>query len=394
MRQVFRTFAALVALCTAGGTAGAQQVVEERTPPGWVFTPAIGAGGSWDTNVLLADPNSEPPGDYATPLYPSGTLEFRGKRTRVSSAYDGAFTLYRTFEQLNSSEHRVRGEVEHRASSRLLLSADADWSRVPTTDALIVAGLPFFRVGSRMGGFGTGFEALVARHTMLSSRYTLRTVDFEEGEFATSLLGGREHEVAVTLARALSPRLTIGGEFGIRRADIRQISDEFGSYTGSATIEYEISPSTSIAGGAGVSRLDPGLTLEPRIGPAIRASLTRRARLLVMSVAYQRSFVPSFGFGGTFQNEEVQATVHVPFARSRAYVDGSVARFNAEPLVETQPDLRSFWLSGTVGYRFTRWLSGEGFYSHTDQNTQVAGGKLGRRQIGFRMRATKPVKLD
>lgn len=396
MRVAFRMFlAGLAALMPA--MASAQRPLEERQVAGWIFTPSIRFGGAWDDNILLADPDSNPPSDYATPLSPSATLDYRGRRTRISSGYDGSFLMYQTFGELNSSDHRVRGTVEHRATPRLLVFGEGDWARVPTTDALLLAGIPFFRVGSRMGSAGGGFEATLARHLVMRGRYTLRTVDFEEDdEFVNAnLLGGHAHEAGVSVARAISPRLTIGAEYELRRAIITDVDDRVNSHTGSATIQYALTPATTISGLLGVSRLDAGLMHEPRIGPAVRAGIIHRARLLVLSGSYQRSFIPSFGFGGTFQNEEWQGNVHVPFARNRAYVDGSVARFNNDPLVATlQPSLRSVWLSGTLGYRFTRWLSGEGFFSQSNQNSQRAGGDLGRRQFGFRMHATKPMKLD
>src|SRR5688500_10373051 len=145
-------------------TASAQRPLEERQVAGWIFTPSVRFGGAWDDNILLADPDSNPPSDYATPLSPSATLDYRGRRTRLSSGYDGSFLMYQTFGELNSSDHRVRGTVEHRATPRLLVFGEGDWSRVPTTDALLLAGIPFFRVGSRMASAGGGFESTLARH--------------------------------------------------------------------------------------------------------------------------------------------------------------------------------------------------------------------------------------
>jgi hypothetical protein len=396
MRIALRVLLAVVA-AMAPATADAQRLTEERQVAGWIFTPAVRFGGAWDNNILLADPDSNPPSDYATPVSPSATLDYRGRRTRLSSGYDGSFLMYQTFGELNSSEHRVRGVLEHRATPRLMVFTEGDWARVPTTDALVLSGIPFFRIGSRMASAGGGFESTLARHLVMRGRYTLRRVDFEEDdEFVNAnLLGGHAHEVGVSLNRAVSARLTVGTEYELRRAIITDLDDRVNSHTASGTVQYALTPATTVSGLLGVSRLDAGLLHEPRTGPAVRAGIIHRARLLVLSASYQRSFIPSFGFGGTFQNEEWQGNVHVPFARNRAYVDGSVARFNNDPLVENQqPSLRSVWLSGTLGYRFTRWLSMEGFYSQSDQSSQRAGGDLGRRQVGFRMHATKPMKLD
>jgi hypothetical protein len=113
----------------------------------------------------------------------------------------------------------------------------------------------------------------------------------------------------------------------------------------------------------------------------------------VLSGSYQRSFIPSYGFGGTFQNEEWVGTVSVPFARNRAYVDGSVSYFNNDALRDDQPSLRSLWFSTKVGYRATRWLRIEGFYNNVSQEADFAPGNLSRNLIGFQVITSKPMKL-
>jgi hypothetical protein len=199
--------------------------------------------------------------------------------------------------------------------------------------------------------------------------------------------------VVIGLGRALSRQLTLGGQYELRRAVLSGGQDRFNIETGSATVQYDVVRSVTISGYAGVARLGASATHDARTGPALRAGITQRGRRATLAASYQRSFIPSFGFGGTFQNDEWVGSVHLPFASSRAYVDGSVSRFDNEPLEIGQPSVQSVWFAGTLGYRLSPWLSLEGFYGRTHQNTHRAGGEIGRNQIGFRAVAAKPLRL-
>jgi hypothetical protein len=83
----------------------------------------------------------------------------------------------------------------------------------------------------------------------------------------------------------------------------------------------------------------------------------------------------------------------MPIGRTRAYVDGGISWLNNDPLDSDQPSLQTAWVSTTLGYYATRWLSLEGFYGRTQQDSQRAGGQLERNQVGFRIVAAKPMKL-
>jgi hypothetical protein len=87
------------------------------------------------------------------------------------------------------------------------------------------------------------------------------------------------------------------------------------------------------------------------------------------------------------------ANVRTPIGHTRLYVDGAISWLNNDPLDTDRPSLQTSWLSSTLGYNATRWLSLEGFYGRTQQDSQVAGGQLQRNQLGFRVVAAKPVKL-
>ena len=398
MRSITKLLMGLVVGAAVGPVpAVAQPGVENPQTPGWVFTPSIALGGSWDDNVLLVDPAGESPGDYATPISPTATLDYRGRRTRFTGGYGGSLLVYRTLGELNSSEQRVRAFFQHRPTERVTIFAQENFINAPTTDVLQLAGVPFYRVGARSNTAGGGVEAIVARHTTLRGTYLLNSVSFEDFEddlrLGQQLDEGHAHQVLLTFARALSPHLTLGGEYELRRAILSEAQDRFNIQTGSVTFRLQATPTIMLAGSAGVARLGPGLQHDGQTGPALSASIARIGEYMTLSAGYRRSFIPSFGFGGTFQNEEWSGNLHVPFARNRAYADGSIAWFDNDPLAEGPPSVRTVWLSGTIGYRVMRWLNLEGFYALSQQDTQRVGGDLGRKQIGFRIVAAKPVRI-
>jgi hypothetical protein len=387
--------AILAGALMVGTPVRAQTSGEEQQTAGWVFIPSIGFGGSWDDNVLLAHPDSDPPGDYATPLSPSVTLGYGGRRTRFSALYGGSVVTYRTLDALNRTEQRVHVSAMHRLSPRLTLFANESFIEAPTTDALALAGVPFYRIGSRSNAVGGGAEAMLTRHTKLRGSYTLNAVEFDTVDPApANLQGGYAHTVIVALTRALSSRITAGAEYHIQRAVLSEGLDRFAIQTAAGTFEYRVSPTVIISGLAGIARLNDSVQHESRTGPALRVGVSRRFREAALSAGYHRTYIPSFGFGGTFSNEEWVGSAHMPFARNRAYLAGSISWSDNEPLDPADPSLKTLLFSGTLGYRATRWLSLEGFYGRTQQDTQrLDGAILTRNQVGFRIVATKPLKL-
>lgn len=402
--------AAALTLLTSGsvlhGQGPVQPLPDDRRVAGWVFTPSLAVGGGWDDNILLANPGDNPPEDYASPVGPGLSLDFTGRRTQLSTGYLGSYTFYRTVDELTSYEHHVRASVRHRLTPRVSIFGEEDFSQAPTTDALQLAGVPFYRIGSRANTAGGGLEAAVNKYTNVSGRYNLRTVSFDFDQFAgRQLRGGMAHEAEASVTRALSPRLTVGGDYTLLRGSLNQqiplegelpvvgIDERFMIQTGGGTATYRVLPTLTVNGGVGVARISGTVTQDSRIGPTFEVGASWQGKYHVASMSYQRSFIPSFGFGGTFQNEEWVANLHVPFARNRAYTDASLSWSNNEPLTIDQPDLRWIWVTTKVGYRATPWLRVEGYYSRAQQNAQRAGSQLTRNQIGFQVVTSKPMKI-
>ena len=370
------------------------EVQDEPSHVGWIFTPAFATGASWDNNLLLLDPGDNVLRDYGIPISPALSLEYRGRRTTLVTRYDSAFHFYRDITELNSSQQGVFARFQHRASPRVMVFIQQDFNQAPSTDVLNLPGLPFYRVGTRANSTQAGLAATVARGTVLDVTYTLGAVAFNFDERAgIQLEGGHAHQGAVALSRAVSPRLSVGGRYELQHAILASGSDRFNIQNGVFTGEYKVTPQTTITAELGVSSLDPGHNQSPRVGPALGATISRRAPLATMTFAYHRAFIPSWGFGGTFQNEEWLLSVRLPFARNRAYVDTRAALLNSDPLDSGQPGLRSLWLGTALGYRATRWLSVEGYYDGSGQNTSQPGGDRRRDIIGFRIVTAKPMKL-
>ena len=408
MRSVPRLFVAvflgLVLLTAPIVRAQSSAIPPQQTAPGWIFTPSISSGGTWDDNVLLLNPGSNPLSDYGTPITPGASIDYTGKFTRFSSGYSGTFVRYLTLDELNSlpQSQSLRADIERRLSNRFTLIGKESYSAAPTTDVLQLTGVPFYRIGTRSNAVSGGAQVVLTKHTMLRSSYTLRTVGFDTNPLTENQLkGGHAHELVATVEQALSRQFTVGGEYAFARAiENGQMTltgstpeDRFNIQTAIATAQYQVASGTTISGGFGVAMLGAGLTREARTGPQWSAAISQKTGRAVLFGTYRHSYIPSFGFGGTFQNEEFTANIRTPIGRTRAYVHGGFTWLNNTPLETNQPSLRTVWLNGTFGYYLARWLSIEGFYGHTQQDSQRAGGQMERNQVGFQVVAAKPMKI-
>ncbi|MEO5898232.1 MAG: hypothetical protein ABIS06_21305 [Vicinamibacterales bacterium] len=350
-------------------------------------------------------------------MNPAATIDFTGRRTEFSSSYNGSFTFYRTVEELTTFEHFFRASLQQRLTKRVTLFATENFARAPTTDALQVAGVPFYRIGSRTNMIGGAVEAFLTKYTTARVDYGLRSVGFDRDVVAArDFLGGHAHEVNTSLRRKLSERVGVQARYGFTRGIIGQAirptaasgdlpsppgvgsvaapDREFNIQSAGMTALYRVSPRLNISGGAGVARMSGTLTETAQVGPTFNAGATWRQEHYLATVNFERSFIPSFAFGGTFQNKELVASLHVPFARNRAYSDTNLSWFSSDPLYGNAPSLRSIWLSGKLGYRAARWLSIEGYAARSQQDSARAGGQRSRNQLGFQLVTSKPIKLQ
>jgi hypothetical protein len=388
-----------------GSTAIAQSGDEgaARITPGWVFTPTVSIAISHDDNPVLAGRNDLTPDDILTNVRPGIDLTFTGKHTFLGTGYRGSVQRYRTLDEYDNYAQGGYVELRHQPWRRVLLSVRDNVSVSPTTDLVEVAGVPFTRTGTRSNDLDAGLTALVTKRLQLSSIYHFQWFEFDRpGDPVSSVLqGGRSHSVSVGVRESLTSRLKVGGDYTIQRANTGQPAlepgeqVELGGFTiqnAEASVSYQVTPTILVDGGGGVSYLAlPGEGT--RTGPAAHVSLSKKTEHTELSVSAKRSFVPAFGFGGSSSNQEVRAAVRVPFSRKRAYVDGSIAWRDSEPVLERELRLRGLWLQTSVGYAFQRWLRLEAFYNGAFQDTTIAGGRIDRNRIGVQVVTARPMRL-
>ena len=109
-------------------------------------------------------------------------------------------------------------------------------------------------------------------------------------------------------------------------------------------------------------------------------------------MAYSRAFVPSYGFGGTQQNEEIRAAARVPFGRA-LYTQSSLAWRRNEPLIINGLKLKTLVVEASVGYMLAPWVGVEGFFDSSSQRLDMPGGASDHHRIGVQIVTTKPMRI-
>jgi hypothetical protein len=386
------------ATLAAAGTAAAQDRLGQApltpaTPVGWSFTPTLVFGGAWDTNALLEGVESEPISDYATLINPRGAIDYRGRKTTLTGGYDGAFSIYHQLSGLNSGDQRAAASLQHTLNPQVALFSRYSMSMMPTTEQLELVGVPFVRIGSRVQEIRGGAEVSFTKASSLSGSYDFQTADFQESQLlAAQLKGGHSHGATMGFRHRLSARTTIISDYQLQHAIVDDSVGTFRVQNGTAGLEYIVSEQMKVSGAAGFSKLKISEVDADRLGPAFRFNLTRAFEWTTVDLSYSRSFVPSYGFGGTQQNEEITARARMPLGR-RLYTISAVAWRRNEPLNPGELRLRSLWIDAAIGYALQRWIRIEGFYTGTRQQIRRAGGEQNRTQIGFQIVTLKPMRI-
>jgi hypothetical protein len=382
----------LAAALLAATSAAAQP--QDALRPGWTFTPALSLSGGWDDNVMLVGVDEPSVGDYVTALVPRGALTFQGRRLILTTGYQGSFTMHRELSDLNSLNQSGRASLNYRTTPRTSLVFDQSFASSRTTDTLDLVGVPFRRVGNRTAVTQGGIEARLTPRTRMKAGYAFRLVDFDDAaEQFITFAGGHEHHFSGSMDFRLAPRLTLGGFYDMRRVVVTQSLEVVPVQQSAATAEYRLAQPVTLTGSLGVSHLAAGLTHEARTGATWSAGITGKLRYVEISAHYQRSVVPSFGFGGTAHNEQLVGSVAGAFAGSRGYWQAGIAWRNTEPLIVGPPVTNSVWLSSVAGYTLTPWMRLEGYHHLTRQDTRRAGGLAQRNRIGFQIVTAKPMRL-
>ncbi|HTI38137.1 MAG TPA: hypothetical protein VL484_11280 [Vicinamibacterales bacterium] len=364
--------------------------------PGWTFTPGVTVGWLYDSNVAVAYPpvdTGKTAADNLFQMEPFGLLEFYGPRTDFSSSYHGFLRRYSDFNELDSLENRASASLRHRITRRLTLSAGEAYLRTPTTDQVELNGVPFQRNGSRYDSAYGGLEFRVSRTITASARYEFTWVDFEKKDVL--LNGGFVNGIHGDVTEAIGSRSSAGAEYTVRWADLDQGLRQLSFQNVGGVYRYRVGERTLFEASAGLAYLIDRFNDVSRTGPYVHAGLTHRLQRATLGASYDRSYVPSFAFGGSNQSEEVRGNVTMPLNHNRLYVDESAAWRRTNPLLTLEIPLNSIWIHTTVGYELVRWFRVEGYHAFTRQDTQLAAGqKINRNIIGVQFVVARPVRLQ
>lgn len=407
LTMLYRRFAAalVLALATMPATSAQQQQQQQQpqrptefeswTVPGWTFTPSVSIGGLWDSNVAVAGNQAEGRGTERGRLFvfePQGQLEFRNNRTDFVGGYKGYVRRYFDTEQLNGFDQRLFLSLQRLATKRVTVFARNEFADVPSTDEVLLNGIPYSRTGSKSNRFATGVEMRLTKYDDLTFRYENTWVSFDNQ--STFLRGGLMNEARVDYGRRLSERTTVGGEYRVRQAELNDGAQVMWFHDFGGTVQYALGPHVSVTAAGGYSVLrDPRVT-DQEGGAYVRGELTRRAERATSGVYYERSFAPSFGFGGSSESQELRGYVHMPFSRNRFYLQSSAGWRQTNPLaLLDELDLDTFLIDNTVGYGATRWLRLEVFHVYTRQDSRITGGEINRHRAGAQVVISQPMRI-
>jgi len=360
---------------------------------GWVFTPALVYSTSWDDNILLRGTGDDQIADNLHVLNPSGHLDYNGKRGQLNLVYDGAFLIYRQFGGLDAYDQHATLSGRRALSKRISLYASNTFAMAPTTELVQLIAVPFIRTGSDIDAMAAGLDAVLTKHATLSVNYNFEWVHFEAPpEFAFQLRGGHAHGGSIAYKYLVSPRTTLTATYQLQHALVGGSTQTFDIQMFLVGGDRRLTEATHVYGAIGAAHLGISAFSQAQSGLAWHAGLGHQLGRASIDVSYSRSFVPSYGFGGTMQNEELTARLRLPLAR-RVYTSTGLSWRKNDPLLDIEPPLRSVWIEGTIGYAVSPSVHLEVFYGGTHQTIDRPGGQLDRNRIGFQVVTAKPVRI-
>ncbi len=400
MNRGFTFTIVLLAALLAPGAAAAQESnfvpstwANPQPSAGWTFTPTLVVGSGWDDNVLVRGNGDVAPGDVVSVLNPRASLDFNGARGQLTATYDGAALFYRDLNQLNSLDQRTTFDGRRLISKHVALFVRNSAAAVPTTELVQLVAVPFVRTGSRLEDLRTGVEVEFTKRTSMIASYDFQWVNFDHSVPGTEgLVGGHSHGVSFALRHLLTARLALTGDYDVQHATLRLADQTFDIQNAWVGVEYKLSDVTRAFAAGGISRLGVTQFSADRTGPAWRMGINHQMRRAGVDLLYSRSFVPSYGFGGTMQNEELTGRLQLPLGR-RVYTTSALSWRRDDPLLIGQLPLRSYWVEGSVGYAATPWVRFEVFYAGTRQTIDRPGGELDRNRVGIQVITAKPVRI-
>jgi hypothetical protein len=402
----------IVALALAGVTAlsalqavhaqerlGSANPAEAPKGPGWTFTPTVGVAETYDSNVsLFGEGTTTPTSDYVSTVFPGADLSYGGRHTRLSMGYAGSFLNYRTFSELNQWDQRARVDLRREETARLGWFATSNYARIPSTDLIDFGGIPYRRVGAKTFDTRGGVNYELGPRSAITSSLSYQDIQFQNSETSQPFFrGGHIAESLTTYRYRTSSRLSVGADYSFSLASVLGNTERFNIQTAEAALDYQLSPDWSMSGGAGVVYLQANAFTTSRTGPALRFTLNRHQERTSFHIGYLRSYIPSFGFGGTNQNQEIGVGFRTPLFHSQHfYTDQSLVFRDDTPLTPSldQLPLRSLLTYSIVGWAPQNWVRVEAFYARTQQSTLRPGGQVDRNRVGIQIVTSKPMRVQ
>ena len=361
--------------------------------PGWSFTPSLAVGAIYDSNVALSNARAdlgETQGDSFFNIVPGGQLEFIGKYTDFGLNYRGFVRRYLEVDGLNGFDQRASVNLRRVMSRRLTVGLRDSFSDTPTTDEVELNGVPFRRTGSRTNSIMATADYRFTKFTTLSTRYDQTWVSFDRPDIF--LTGGWIHGIRSELSQRVSERVAVGGEYGFRTASLNEGAREFTFQDAGGIIRLVLGPNTSASAAGGFATLHDRNQDVTRTGPFVRLGLTHHVEAATLGASFERQYVPSFGFGGASNSQEIRGYVLMPL-RQGLYTQGSAAWRRMMPFEGESLQLDTVWIRSTVGYAAARWARIEVLYTYTLQDSIVTGGEVDRHRVGVQFVISQPMRI-
>ncbi len=367
---------------------------DPRPTPGWTLTPTFAFSLNSDDNITLAGQGTPTVADDVAAPTPSVDLSYFGRTTSFNGGYAGSATRYFTVNQLDTFDQRLYANFSQQVTRRVQLFGNESASWLPATDTILLTGVPFGRIGSQVESYDAGGTMALNRTTEVTSAYRYERVTFDrDPALGTQLLGGHTNGVYGNVRHEITSRLAIGGSYDIRRAIIAEGLQQFDMLNAEGTVDVRVTPQLSISAGGGLARI-AGTLLNggTRVGPAFYGNANYRFQRVLVYGSYMRSYVPSYGIGGTMQNQDLSAGATLPVAfRDRLIVGGNTAWRRNDPLDQTANRLTSRWLNLFGSYAFVPWLRVEGFFTRDTQDSHLGG--VQRNRVGVQVVTFAPMRF-
>jgi hypothetical protein len=273
--------------------------------------------------------------------------------------------------------------------------ARGSFAAMPSTDLLDLGGVPFRHVGTRTANLDSGIDVRVGGRNTLSQSVHLQSVQFDRpDELRPGLRGGDIAESLTQYKRRMSPRTSLGGDYMFRRSQVSGDFERFNIHELQGAIDLQLSPAWTFRGAGGVVQLLTTAPIPDVTGPSWRLAIERRRAGSAFTATYIRTYLPSFGIGGTVDSQHADVGLRRPLSR-RVYVDQSVMFRDDRPLTNltNQLPLRSLRTTSSLGWAPSPLFRIEGFYVHAQQNTLQAGGLIERDRVGFQIITSKPMRF-